>query len=1102
MPADHEALRRLFERALDFPAAQREAFLAANCAGNADLHRRLQAMLVAAEDQDHFLSMPTVDRAPGTPDPAHLAGGDGIAEGPGSVIGPYSLRRQLGEGGFGVVFLAEQKEPVARTVALKILKPGMDTRQVVARFAQERQALALMDHPNIAKVLDAGATTTGRPYFVMDYVPGVPVTEYCDRNHLTIDERLRLFGQICQAVQHAHGKGVIHRDLKPSNVLVATHEGKPVAKVIDFGVAKATSKLTDQTLFTEQLQILGTFQYMSPEQAEGSPDIDTRSDVYSLGVLLYELLTGTTPFDRRTLRDAMYAEVMRQIREVEPQKPSTRLSSAHDTLAGIAAQRRIEPRRLPSALRGDLDWIVMKALEKDRQRRYDTASSLAQDIERHLRGEAIVAAPPSAAYRVRKFVRRHRGAVAAAIAIAASLVAGIVGFAWQARIAGAERQDAIAARNAEAAQRALADERAGQLAQVAGFQQRMLGQIDATATGARLMRDLRDRHAEALATSDVPAPERPARLAAFAQELARVNATDAAVRIVDTTFLAPATAAVQREFTDQPLVDATLRQTLATTYEKLGRYDLAQPLLEFTLATRERLLGADDPETARAANDQAVLLERQGRFAAAEPLFRRALATRRRQFGPEHAETLHVLTNLGGNLRLQGRCDEAEPLLLEALAVSRRVLGDDHRDTLVRLNQAGYLRIDQGRLAEAEAFWREAYTTGARAFGPDDPDTIVWTNNLGGLMSSLGKPAEAERLYREALAAARRVHGNDHPYSWLVLANVADVVSSSGRPGEAAPLQREVLDQRRRSFGDEHQDTLGAMRGLGTTLRHLGRTDDAEPLLRQAWTTNRRLRGPTDPETLSSGAVYASLLSAVGRFAEAETLYRDLLATAGATWGPDHLDRLITQNNHGNLLLQMRRPADAEVLLRETLAARKRTSGENHLETLVVQSCFARAREDQGALAEAEALYRDATDRFRATVGDRHPHTLSSLGNVGLVLLAQGRFADAEPFFREQLATTLATAGEMHMRTASARRGLGRTLVGLRRFGEAESELLAAEKATSAAQGVSSDRKATLYEALASCYEAWHAAEPTAGHDGKAATWRQRAAALRGGDKR
>ena len=370
-------------------------------------------------------------------------------EGPGTVIGPYKLLEQIGEGGMGIVYMAEQTQPVRRKVALKIIKPGMDTKQVIARFEAERQALAMMDHPNIAKVLDAGATESGRPYFVMELVRGIPITEYCDQHRLPIHERLDLFMQVCQAVQHAHQKGIIHRDIKPTNVLVTSLDGVPLPRVIDFGIAKATGQsLTDKTLFTGFAQLIGTPLYMSPEQAELSAvDVDTRSDIYSLGVLLYELLTGTTPFDQDTFRTAALDEVRRIIREDEPPKPSTRLSALGATLTTVSDNRQTDARKLNRSLRGELDWIVMKALEKDRSRRYETASGLARDVERYLAGDPVEAGPPSGWYRLRKFARRNRVVLTATVLVALALIAGTTVSVWQAILARRARADATSQRD-------------------------------------------------------------------------------------------------------------------------------------------------------------------------------------------------------------------------------------------------------------------------------------------------------------------------------------------------------------------------------------------------------------------------------------------------------------------------------------------------------------------------------------------------------------------------------------------------------------------------------------------------------------------------------
>jgi serine/threonine protein kinase len=488
-PAASDA-KSIFGQALEIEsAADRAAYLERACGSDAALRAEVDDLLAALDRAGEFM------RRPAAALPAPAAGAtvsyEPTAEGPGTVIGPYKLLQVIGEGGMGTVFMAEQAEPVQRRVALKLIKPGMDSKQVIARFEAERQALAMMEHQNIARVLDAGATASGRPYFVMELVHGVPITQFCDERKLTPRERLELFVPVCQAIQHAHQKGIIHRDVKPSNVLVTMYDEKPVPKVIDFGVAKAVEqRLTDKTVFTQFGAMVGTFEYMSPEQAEmNALGVDTRSDIYSLGVLLYELLTGTTPLERARLRRAALDETVRLIKEEEPPRPSLRLSSSKD-LAKVAAARNTDPGRLSAMIRGDIDWIAMKCLEKDRTRRYESANGLARDVQRHLADEPVEACPPSAGYRARKFIRRNKRGVLVTAALARSLLAG--GTAVTTVEARAARE-----RAAEAADRA---------AREAGT----------TASVAAALREARERAAEAWELHDYPERMRQATDAAAA----------------------------------------------------------------------------------------------------------------------------------------------------------------------------------------------------------------------------------------------------------------------------------------------------------------------------------------------------------------------------------------------------------------------------------------------------------------------------------------------------------------------------------------------------------------------------------------------------------
>ena len=500
---------------------------------------------------------------------------DVLPERVGSVIGPYKLLQKLGEGGFGVVYMAEQQRPVRRYVAIKIIKPGMDTGEVIARFESERQALALMDHTNIARVLDAGATDSGHPYFVMELVKGVPITEFCDKNHLPPQDRLKLFIDVCHAIQHAHHKGIIHRDIKPNNVLVTLHDGTPVVKVIDFGVAKATvQKLTERTLFTALGQIVGTPAYMSPEQAEMSGlDIDTRSDVYSLGVLLYELLTGTTPIEDKRLRQAGFAEMQRLIREQDAPRPSTRLSSLGGTATVIATNRGLDVKRLRRVLSGDLDWVVIKALEKDRNRRYSTPGNFAEDLDRFLKQEAIVARPPSTAYRLRKLVQRNRAAVYTVVAVAVALLVGTAVSTWEAlRATRAEKAALVAA----AAEKEAKDDAVGREAETKAVLDFVENRIFAAAR-----------------------PE--GQSGGLGRNVTMGKAIQSALQYV------------KQGFTSQPLIEARLRMTLGKSFWFLGDAKTAAEQEEAARAIYSRLRGPDDLDTLLAMHNLASSYDLLGR---------------------------------------------------------------------------------------------------------------------------------------------------------------------------------------------------------------------------------------------------------------------------------------------------------------------------------------------------------------------------------------------------------------------------------------------------------------------------------------------------------
>ena len=603
----------LFAAALERPAAARKQFLEQACGGDAELRRRVEALLRVHEEVGDFLEKPAVA------DPSGVARAGApqasLEEAAGTMIGRYKLLQKIGEGGCGIVYMAEQVEPVRRRVALKVIRLGMDTREVIARFEAERQALALMDHPNIARVLDAGATATGRPYFVMELVRGIKITDYCDQHNLPTAERLKLFLQVCHAIQHAHQKGVIHRDIKPSNILVSLHDDVPVAKVIDFGIAKAIGhRLTDKTVFTRFEQFIGTPAYMSPEQAGASElDIDTRSDIYALGVLLYELLTGRTPFDPKQLAQAGLEEILRRIREEEPPKPSTRLSTLAQAELTTAAQRRqVEPPRLISLLRGDLDWIVMKCLEKNRTRRYETASALAQDIQRHLGNEPIAARPPSKLYRLWKLVRRNKLAFAAGATVATSLVIGLT------------------------------------VATILFFRERTARrQADEQAAIAKAVSDFLQNDLLRQADSRVQAD---ARFKADANLTVREALERASQRIGE-------------RFTDQPLTELAIRLAIGDALRGVGHEAQAVPHFLRAMELSEVKLGPDHPDTVKRMDDLAAAYIDAGHPERALPLLEKTLKLRKAKLGPTYPDTLTTMYNLGEAYELAGNLNHSALLL-------------------------------------------------------------------------------------------------------------------------------------------------------------------------------------------------------------------------------------------------------------------------------------------------------------------------------------------------------------------------------------------------------------------------------------------------------
>ena len=716
-------------------------------------------------------------------------------EGPGSVVGPYTLLRRIGEGGFGTVYLAEQARPMRRRVALKVVKAGMDTRDVIARFEAERQALAMMDHPNIARVFDAGATDSGRPYFVMELVDGVPIVAYCDDRLMPFRTRLELMIKVCRAVQSAHQKGIIHRDLKPSNVLVATQDGDPVPKVIDFGIAKATaSSLTDRTLLTAVGGFVGTPAYMSPEQAEPAGlGIDTRTDVYGLGVLLYELLTGITPIDPTALKAAGPGEVARLILEAEPSRPSMRLSALGGALTAVAAARGSDPRRLVQLVRGELDWIVMRAIEKDRTRRYDTAAALADDLAHYLAGEPVAAGPPGRTYRVRRFARKYRAAIGVAALVAAALLMGVAGTT---------------------------------IGLVREFRQRRL------AESRRAEADNNRRIAESALTfvdKDILARLSPA---CIRDQAARNEIVRAVIE--------PALRSIDERFEDLPAARSAVRAMLVKPLVELARYDLALPQARAAWRERQEAWGADHPETIRSLSEYATILHLLARHAEAEPLARRAWEQSRRVLDDDSPHSIPVTHSYALILTALGRHAEAETLLGQVWQRRRRELGDDSPKTIGAMTEYGMALARLCRHSEAEPLLRGACDRSCRVLGEDHPKTIMAATNYASFLHARGRLAEAEPLARRAWEWSRRVLGDDHEYTIIALSNYAAFKARQGDWAGAGPLFRQLWGSSRQALREDHPLAIRGLVNYAVCLAKGEGIEAAKPLFVDAVAAVRR----------------------------------------------------------------------------------------------------------------------------------------------------------------------------------------------------------------------------------------------------------------------
>jgi len=815
-----QRLKELLHQAMSLAPAERAAFLDEGCGGDHELRSELESLVDEnARMRAGFLELSS---------PAVGARGPAGTLSPGQIFCErFRLVSKLGEGGMGQVWLAEQISPVWRRVALKLIRAGMYDESVAQRFQAERQSLAIMDHPAIAKVFDAGATPQGQPYFVMEYVPGLPITEYCDQNKLTIRQRLELFIQTCDGVQHAHQKAFIHRDLKPANILVVEVDGRPQPRIIDFGLAKAiavkaiAAQADDPLQYTRWGQFLGTPGYMSPEQVNrDSQDVDTRTDVYSLGVVLYVLLTGLQPFEIKPRQKPPIDELLRRLREEDPPKPSGKVSGDRDSSTAAAAARCTHRAELVGLLRGDLDWIAMKALERDRERRYSTPAELGADLRRYLNHEAVLARPPSTIYRARKYIRRHR--------VAASVTAGLVVL-------------------------------------LAAF---------SVLQALELRRTAQQR-------------DRATRITEFMTGMFKV-ADPSEARGNSVTLreiLDKASNNIRTGLGQDPQVQAQLMQVMARTYMNLGLYRLAQDLAEAALRAQLALLGPENRETLAS---RELLAWSQSRVGLPEAVSqeRAVLQDERRILGREDPLTLEAMIHLASSLQRQNDYRGEEALAREVIQISTQRMAPESLLTLqARSLLAGVLFI-QLRLPDAEQAFRQLLDADRQMLGSDHPATLTAMSNLAIVINFQGRRAEAEPLFREALSLEQRVFGPEHDITLMTRAHLGFLLRSEGRGVEAEKLDRETWDMRSRTMGQDDPRTLWSESSVARDLLLEGDLAAAERLAREAVAGLRRTAGASNTDTVDAQTSLAEILNREGRWAEAEPLARDSLAQASGSTNP------------------------------------------------------------------------------------------------------------------------------------------------------------------------------------------------------------------------
>ncbi len=946
-------------------ALERQYFLEEAFAQHPNLRVEVEALLRSHDSAGTFLSQPIVDpigsRA-GSPIGSTFPELDVYA---GKQIGPFHIVERIGRGGMGLVYLAEQTDLAQRQVAIKVVRPELATKSMLARFEAERRALAIMDHPNIAKVLDSGQTEFGHPYFVMELVRGVPITTYCDKARFNPLQRLELMVSVCNAVQHAHQKGIIHRDIKPSNVLVTEFDGKPVPKIIDFGIAKAIdAKLSEQSLHTDFGAVVGTLEYMSPEQAGLEPqDVDTRSDVYSLGVLMYELLTGSTPIDRTQMESVAFIELLRTIREVDPPRPSTRISST-DNAPSVAANRSIEPARLQGFVRGELDWIAMRAIEKDRDRRYQSANDLSQEIQRFLQHEPVHAGPPTVRYRLSKFLRRNRTASIALGLVLFSILAGSVAttLGWL----ESRRQYALAvvAEGKEREARKLAEQR--------------LSEAEAAREKEKEARETSDAIANFMSeTLGRPSPGVDGRT---------VTIVDAFSRSVDK---------LNNDFAERPLIRAKLLHAIGWTYLKLGLYQEAVGVLAKSFDVYQDRFGARDKVAAGLLTDLSTAYWSSGNVKKAIELGEQSIAIREAIPDAAPHDQTSAKVQLATAYKLAGNLKKAIELQESCFAEYENRLGPRHFSTLSCLSDLASCYSASGKLSDAKAAYEKARAAYMETVGLENPDTLRVSNNLGSVLNNLGKPAEAISMLEETLVLRRKILGDMHAHTTSTVNNLANSYILSNQLEKATLLYQTNLETRMKALGPNHIQTLKAMNNLGGALFSSGKTDEGIKLLEDAIAIGDANDFGKNADIMALRTALVQMCSMTKQTDKAFALCRSTLEIQTVALGEDHPFTMHTLHAMGMIQIDRKELVDAIASLSTVFANRKKKLGADHEDTLLSMQGLARALGKNGHSLEAEKLFTEAL-AIRTRKSEEDWRTFSLMAEFGEFCFDQNRHEAAE----------------------------------------------------------------------------------------------------------